>query len=104
MEVSFWQLGIASLSGLVLGVFYFGGLWLTVRRLPFSARPALLTLCSYLGRLVVTLSCFYLVMAGSWQRLLAVMFGFMVMRIILVRIWKPVGNELPRGLSPAKEE
>jgi len=99
MEVSFWQLGIACISGIVLGLFYFGGLWLTVKRLPFSARPALLTLCSYLGRLVVVLSGFYLVMAGSWERLLAVMFGFMGMRIILVRIWKPAGNELPRGQS-----
>jgi len=94
MEVSFWQLGIASISGMVLGVFYFGGLWLTVKRLPFSARPALLTLCSYLGRLVVTLSGFYLVMAGSWERLLAALCCFMVMRIILVRILKPVGSEL----------
>jgi F1F0 ATPase subunit 2 len=79
---------------MVLGVFYFGGLWLTVKRLPFVARPALLTLCSYLGRLGVTLSGFYVVMAGSWERLLAVLCGFVVMRIILVRIWKPVGNEL----------
>lgn len=99
MEVSFWQLGFAGISGMVLGVFYFGGLWLTVKRLPFSARPALLTLCSYLGRLIVTLSGFYLVMAGSWERLLAVLCGFMVMRIILVHFWKPVGNELPRGQS-----
>jgi F1F0 ATPase subunit 2 len=94
MEVSFWQLGFAGISGMVLGVFYFGGLWLTVKRLPFAARPALLTLCSYMGRLVVTLSGFYLVMAGSWERLLAVLFGFMVMRIILVRSLKPVRNEL----------
>jgi len=88
------QLLLAGTCGMVLGLFYFGGLWLTVKRLPFSASPALLTLCSYLGRLVVTLSGFFLVMAGSWERLLAVMSGFMVMRIILVRIWKPVGNEL----------
>jgi F1F0 ATPase subunit 2 len=84
---------------MVLGLFYFGGLWLTVKRLPFSARPALLTLCSYLGRLIVTLSGFYVVMAGSWELLLAVVSGFMVMRIILVRIWKPVGNGFPKGQS-----
>ena len=94
MEVSFWQLGFAGISGMVLGVFYFGGLWLTVKRLPFAASPALLTLCSYLGRLGVTLYGFYVVMSGSWERLLAVMFGFMVMRIILVRSLKPVRNEL----------
>jgi F1F0 ATPase subunit 2 len=96
VDLSLGQLLLAGTCGMVLGLFYFGGLWITVKRLPFSARPALLTLCSYLGRLAVTLSGFYLVMAGSWERLLAVMSGFMVMRIILVNIWKPVGNELPR--------
>jgi F1F0 ATPase subunit 2 len=95
MEVSLWQLGFASISGMVLGLFYFGGLWFTVKRLPFATRPAILTLCSYLARLGVTLPGFYLLMDGSWQRLLAVMFGFMVMRIVLVRLWKPVGIELP---------
>ncbi len=95
MEVSFWQLGIASILGMVLGLFYFGGLWLTVRRLPFAARPALLTLCSYFVRLGVTLTCFYVLMAGSWQRLLVVLLGFLAVRIVLVRIWKPVGDALP---------
>ncbi len=99
MEVSFWQLGFAGISGMVLGLFYFGGLWLTVKRLPFAARPALLTLCSYLIRLGVTFAGFYVLAAGSWERLLAVLCGFMVMRIVLVRFWKPVGNELPRGQS-----
>lgn len=95
MEVSFWQLGFAGICGMVLGLFYFGGLWLTVKRLPLAARPALLTLCSYLIRLGVTCAGFYALAAGSWERLLAELCGFIMMRIILVRLWKPVAKESP---------
>jgi len=95
MDVSYWQLGFAVISGMALGLVYFGGLWLTVRRLPCVARPALLMACSYLGRLGVTITGFCVLGAGSWQRLLALLCGFMVTRTVLVRICKPDGKELP---------
>lgn len=95
MEVSLWQLGFAVISGMVLGLFYFGGLWFTVKRLSSVARPAIFTLCSYLIRLGFTFAGFYMLAAGSWERLLALLCGFMVMRIILVRLLKPAGKELP---------
>jgi len=47
------------LGGVGLGVFYFGGLWLSVRRLPCSRRPGRLLLASFAGRLL-------LVLAGLW--------------------------------------
>jgi F1F0 ATPase subunit 2 len=80
------QLCIAVLAGLVLGLFYFGGLWLTVRRITCSTRPALLMLGSFVVRLLVTLCGFYLVMDGSWELLLACLAGFLVVRFILTRI------------------
>jgi len=75
--------------GACLGVFYFGGLWLTVRQLPSARRPAVLSLCSFFGRLGVVLLGFYLVMGGQWQRLLVCLVGFFVVRVILVRRWGP---------------
>jgi len=81
--------GLAFLAGLALGVFYFGGLWITVQRLPTARRPALLSLASMAVRMAVTLGGFYLVMAGQWQRLLVCVAGFFIARIFLVRRWKP---------------
>ena len=76
-------------AGLALGAFYFGGLWLTLQRLPESPRPALLMGGSYLLRLAVTLGGLYLVMGNSWERAAACLVGFTVVRIIMARRWRP---------------
>jgi F1F0 ATPase subunit 2 len=80
------QLCMSALAGLALGLFYFGGLWLTVRRIAGTTRPAFLMLGSFVVRLVVTLCGFYLVMDGRWERLLACLIGFLVTRFVLTRI------------------
>jgi len=78
-------LALALVAGVGLGLFYFGGLWLTVRRIPASRHPVLLTLGSFVGRTVAVVLGFYLVMGGHWERLLASMAGLIVARILLVR-------------------
>lgn len=83
---------LAFAAGLGLGLFYFGGLWLTVQRLPRSRHPGLLTLGSLIVRLGVTLPGFYLVMAGRWERLLVCLAGFLVVRLVLVRRLGPVST------------
>jgi F1F0 ATPase subunit 2 len=80
---------LAFVAGIVVGLFYFGGLWLTVQRLPQTRRPAVLSLVSLFIRLGLTLAVFYLVMAGRWERLLACLAGFLLMRLLLVRRWRP---------------
>jgi F1F0 ATPase subunit 2 len=80
---------LAFVAGIVVGLFYFGGLWLTVQRLPQTRRPAVLSLVSLFIRLGLTLAVFYLVMAGRWERLLACLAGFLLMRLVLVRRWRP---------------
>ena len=88
-----WVLVLAFMAGLGLGVFYFGGLWLTVQRLPQARHPGLLTLLSLIIRLGVTLAAFYLVMAGRWERLLVCLAGFLLVRVVLVRRWGPVTSQ-----------
>jgi F1F0 ATPase subunit 2 len=80
-----WQILLAGSVGVGVGVVYFGGLWLTVRRLPDARRPALLLLGSVVGRTVLTLLGFYLVMGARWERLLACLAGFILARMVLVR-------------------
>ncbi|REJ68759.1 MAG: ATP synthase subunit I [Planctomycetota bacterium] len=76
---------ISFLSGCVLGVLYFGGLWLTVRRATIARQPGLLLFLSFLVRTAVTLFGFYLVMDGRWERLIACLIGFVVARALLIR-------------------
>jgi F1F0 ATPase subunit 2 len=86
----------ALLAGLVLGVFYFGGLWLTVQRLSQARQPALLALGSLAGRLGVTMLGVYLVTGGQWAKIGVCLLGFFVMRTILVRRWQPMVSPAAR--------
>lgn len=83
---------LAFLAGLLLGLLYFGGLWLTVQRLPAARHPGVLTLASLIIRLGVTLAVFYLVMAGRWERLLVCLAGFFLVRFVLIRRWGPISS------------
>jgi F1F0 ATPase subunit 2 len=83
MNITVFSLVLALLAGMGLGLFYFGGLWLTVQRLPTIRHPALLMLGSFCMRTLVALFGFYVVMSGSWARLLVCLAGFLVIRTLL---------------------
>jgi F1F0 ATPase subunit 2 len=76
-------------AGIILGMFYFWGLWLTVQKLPRARRPMLLSLSSFFVRLAVVLAGFYFVMSGRWERLLVCLVGFLCVRFAAVRLWGP---------------
>ena len=73
-------------AGIVLGVFFFGGLWWTVHKGVTSEHPALWFLGSLMLRTAVVLLGFYFLAAGSWQSLLAALFGLFVARLIVMRV------------------
>jgi F1F0 ATPase subunit 2 len=76
----------ALLGGILLGFFYFGGLWLTVRSLPTTRQPALLTMGSFLGRMLITVAGFYFLMGGRVENLLACLVGYILARQILFKV------------------
>ncbi len=88
IHISFLMLAFA--GGMGIGLFYFGGLWWTVQRFCYSHRPWLLTLGSFLVRSCLSLTGFYIIMGGRWERLLAGLLGFILLRLFLVKHLKPV--------------
>jgi F1F0 ATPase subunit 2 len=80
-------------AGLALGGAYFGGLWWTVRRLPGSRSPAVLTLASFLARNALAAAGLWLATAGDWRRLAAALAGMLVVRTVLVRRLGPARTE-----------
>jgi F1F0 ATPase subunit 2 len=78
-------LAMAFLVGMGTGMVYFGGLWWTVRQLPFARQPALLTMGSFLVRTGISLTAFYLASEGHWERILISLLGFIIIRGFLVR-------------------
>lgn len=79
-------LGLAWLAGATLGALFFGGLWWTVRKSLFSAKPALWVFGSLLLRMGVTMTGFYLVAGGDWQRLFSCLVGFLMARQLVTRL------------------
>jgi F1F0 ATPase subunit 2 len=82
-----FSLILALLAGLCLGALYFWGLWFTVRRLSETVKPFRLMFVSYILRIGLILTGFYLVMGGRWERLAAAMVGFLIIREILMLRW-----------------
>lgn len=72
------------IAGIVLGAFFFGGLWFTVKKSVTSKRPALWIFISFFLRTGITLIGFYYIAAGSWQRLLICLLGFVIARFSVV--------------------
>ena len=77
---------VAGLAGVVLGAFFFGGLWWTVRKGIGSNQAALWFACSLLLRTGITLLGFYLVGRGNWKRLVGGLLGFVIARFIVMRL------------------
>jgi F1F0 ATPase subunit 2 len=78
-------LALALLVGALLGAFFFGGLWWTVRKGVTSERPAVWFLGSLLVRTALLLIGFYFVSQGHWSRLAMCLLGFVIARILVVK-------------------
>lgn len=85
VEVGVLQLVLSVLAGAAVGVFYFGGLYLTVRRVLSSPRPHLLTLGSFVVRSGIAVTVVFLIGRTHWQLLVACMVGFLLARMALLR-------------------
>jgi len=71
------------LAGVLLGMIFFGGLWLTIQRGVSSKQPAALFFFSLLLRMGISLTGFYFVAHGDWRRVLSCLVGFILARILV---------------------
>jgi F1F0 ATPase subunit 2 len=71
--------------GLALGAFFSLNLWSSVRRMTDDETPWYILYGNFMLRISVVLLGFYLVMDGHWERMMAALAGFVLMREILVR-------------------
>lgn len=80
------SLGLALATGILLGAIFFGGLWWTAQQLVSSRQPALWVFGSMMLRTSIVLVGFYVIAHGYWQRMLACMLGFVLARLIVIRL------------------
>ena len=81
---------IASLlAGGALGTIFFVGLWWTVRRAADSPTPARWVIVSLIGRTAIVLAGFYAVGADQPLQLGLCLLGFVMARVLVLRITRP---------------
>ncbi len=94
MTTDFFTSLLALLVGLLLGGFFFAGLWWTIQKGLTAKHPALWFLGSILVRTAVVLVGVYLVSDGKWERMLACLVGFVLARFLVMR-YRPFKDVQP---------
>ena len=88
-------------GGAMLGIIFFGGLWLTVKKVVVAKTPVLWVFGSFFLRMSIVLVGFYFIASSNWQRLLGCMLGFIAARFIVMYYTKAIDE---RKLKLTKED
>lgn len=90
----FWILIMAFVSGVLIGLFFFGGLWWTVQKGLSSKHSALWFSGSLILRTSLVLAGFYGIGHGRWERLLLCLCGFIAARFSVKRFTESPNEEV----------
>ena len=85
---------IALLTGFILGIFFFGGLWYTLSKTLKFKSPAVWVLGSFFIRTGITLLGFYYISLGAWYHLVLALVGFMAGKFVVMRVTR--GKEVSK--------
>lgn len=83
-------------GGTVIGILNYLGLWLTVKKVPSVRNPALHILTSMAVRISLTMAAFFMITGHEWQRLLACVAGYFLVRLLSIL---RIGNSRPAAAS-----
>ncbi len=72
-------------AGVMIGIFYFGGLWLTLNKLTGAKRWVFWLGAGFLVRSSITMTAFWFLAAGDWQRIVALATGFTIVRFFSIK-------------------
>lgn len=76
---------MAIIAGIVLGVFFFGGLYLSVQYLGKVKYPSVLMMASLIIRMAVLVGGLYLIRGDSYLNIPLALMGILLVRIIMTR-------------------
>jgi F1F0 ATPase subunit 2 len=75
-------------GGLILGGFFYGGLWWTLQKATVKSRPFFLLFASSWLRISASLAGLYVLAGGDWVKLTICLLGFLSARIIITWVIK----------------
>lgn len=84
---------LSFIAGMTLGMFFFGGLWFTVKKAITTKIPAIWFFISFFLRVGVVLIGFYYISPGGWQGLIFSLIGFIIARFIVTYLTKSIDKK-----------
>lgn len=89
---------VAFIVGVFVGSLFFGGLYLTVKKLTSLKYPALFMMLSLIVRLVILAGGIYLIMDGGIKNVLSAIAGIILVRFVMIaKLGKALPNETVEG-------
>ncbi|HSP46599.1 MAG TPA: ATP synthase subunit I [Clostridiaceae bacterium] len=94
---------IAFLAGILLGILYFGGLYVTVNHMKRTRHPALLMMGSFIFRMAVLLFGFYLLRNGGAYHMIIALFAVILVKFVMVAmVRRTIGKPGPEDKGGEK--
>lgn len=87
---------LAFIAGIAFGVFFFAGLWFTIKKAVLAKTPAVWFFGSFFLRIAVVMIGFYYIIQGGWQRLVICVIGFMIARVLVTQYTKSIDKKQNR--------
>lgn len=97
----FPRLIVSLVVGVLLGGFFFGGLWWTVRYKIRSPNVVAWLLGGLIVRITVVMVGFLLVASGRWERILVCLAGFVMSRMLISYVTQRIEDRGPRQKQEA---
>jgi len=70
--------------GIILGIVFFGGLYLTIGKLPESKRPSVLFLLSFVLRMAILLGGIYFLSMRGYKEVLFALLGILLIKFAMI--------------------
>lgn len=86
MEINPVALGLAVIGGVLLGLFYFGGLWMTLQYITRTNRPKTLLGIGLIIRISLVMVGFWIIVRKDPILFMLTFAAFLMTRVILTRI------------------
>jgi len=81
---------ISLVAGILMGIYYFGGLWFTVRSLPEARRPLKLLFWSFLARSLPVFAVIWFAAKMRVTFLFFILAGFFLVRFCIIGKIRPL--------------
>ena len=98
-----WPPLLACVAGLIIGAYFYGGLWFTVRKGVATPRPVLWFIGSLLLRLTIVFVGFTVVGGVDYQLWLGCLIGFIFARIGVLWLTQPFTISNPPMASELRD-